>query len=105
MRSCTLFLVAFAAMAPLASPASAAGRVPGGGGLMPPATSQWDAQRRITAEPVKSPYPVTYSEQVAQSLGLRDGGVSLYEGRESARNPFAPSVVVGGTMLRLRWKQ
>jgi hypothetical protein len=107
MRSGTLFLMVFAALALMAGPAGAAGRVPGSGGLLPQPNPQWEMQKRMaTAEPAKSPYPMTYSEDVAQRLGLREGGVSLYDSaRSSARNPYTPSVVLGGTMLRLRWRQ
>lgn len=105
MRSGTPFLIAIAALALLASPVAAGSRVPGSGGLLPPSNSQWEMQQRMAApEPAKPTHPVTYSEQIAQSLGLRDGGVSLYEARDTARNPYAPSVVMGGTMLRLRWR-
>ena len=105
MRSGTLLLLVIAVTAILATPAGAASRVPGGGGLLPPPATHWDMQKRQAAVEPKAPYPMTYSEQVAQSLGLRDGGVSLYEARDNARNSYAPSIVMGGTMLRLRWKQ
>jgi hypothetical protein len=90
----------------LAAPAAGAGRLPGDGGLMPRPNPEWEMQKRMAApEPAKSPYPMTYSEQLAQSLGLRDGGVSLYDARDNARGSYTPSVSLGGTMLRLRWRQ
>lgn len=56
--------------------------------------------------PAKSPYPMTFAEDVAQSLGVRNGQVDLVESRETARNPYAPSISMGaGTLLRLRWRQ
>ena len=105
MRSGTVFLIAIAALTILAAPAGAAGRLPGDGGLMVRPNPEIERQRRMAAEPERSPYARTYSEQIAQSLGLRDGGISLYESRQSARNPYAPSVSLGGTMIRLRWRQ
>jgi hypothetical protein len=105
LRSGTL-LIGIAVLTLLAAPAFGAGRVPGNGGLAPRLNPEWEMKKRMAApEAARSPYPMTYSEQVARSLGLRDGGVSLYEARETARNPYAPSVSLGGTMLRLRWRQ
>ena len=105
MRSGTVFLIALAALAILTTPAGAAGRLPGDGGLMLRPNPEIERQRRMMAEPERSPYPRTYAEQIAQSLGLRDGGISLYDSRQTSRNPSAPSVSLGGTMIRLRWRQ
>jgi hypothetical protein len=105
MRSGRLLVIVIAALALLAVPANAAR--PGGGGLMPRPNPEWEMQKRLAAanEPAKSPHPMTYSEQVAQSLGLRRDGISLYGSRDNFRNPYAPSVSLGGPMLRLRWQQ
>ncbi|HJR57117.1 MAG TPA: hypothetical protein VJ798_11095 [Rhizomicrobium sp.] len=104
MRSRSVLVIVIAVLALLAIPASAAR--PGGGGLMPRPNPEWEMRKRLAAdETVKSPYPRTYSEQVVQSLGLRKDGVRLFEPRDHARNPYAPSVSLGGTMLRLRWQQ
>ncbi len=89
----------------LAGPALAAGRIPGGGGLIALPDAQADMQRRMmTAPRPVSPYPMNYSDHVARSLGIRDGGVALFDAR-TARDPYAPSVSLGGTMIRLRWRQ
>jgi len=89
-----------------AGPSFAAGRVPGGGGLPALPDVQQQMQRRMMTSPrPAAPYPMTYAEQVAQSLGIRDGGVSLYDARDSARDPYTPSVSLGGTTIRLRWRQ
>lgn len=104
MRSGAVLAIALAACGLLATPASAAR--PGGGGLMPLINPEREMQKRLATDaPAKSPYPMTYSEQAAQSLGLRKDGVSLFETRDAARNPYAPSVSLGGSMLRLRWQQ
>jgi hypothetical protein len=85
-------------------PAMAGNRVPGGGGLPPLPNPQLQMQRRMAALPAApSPYPMTYTEQVARSLGVRDGRVDLLPAQ--ARNPYSPSVSLGGGMLRLRWSQ
>ena len=76
-----------------------AGPTPGSGGIVirplllqrPPET---------TAAP--SPYPMTYTEQVARRLGLGAGGVDLTPREQS--NPYAPSVSFNGSMLRLKWR-
>lgn len=89
-----------------ALPALGSGRIPGSGGLtaLPDAQLQMQRKLRTTPRPA-SPYPMNYSEQVASSLGLRDGAVALYDAREAARGSYAPSVSLGGTMIRLRWRQ
>ena len=89
-----------------ALPAQAQGRIPGGGGVVIAPDAHAQMQRRMMTSPRPvAPYSMNYAEQVANSLGIRDGGVALYEARESARDPYAPSVSLGGTMLRLRWRQ
>ncbi len=50
-----------------------------------------------------TPYPMTYTEQVAKRLGLGKDGVSLTGPRDRA-NPYAPSVSFNGSMLRLKWR-
>ena len=105
MRFGPFLVIVVAALALLATPVSAAR--PGSGGLMPLPNPEREMQKRLAAanEPAKSPYPMTYAEQVAQSLGLRRDGISLYGSRDNFRNPYAPSVSLGGPMLRLRWQQ
>ena len=87
-------------------PALAAGRIPGSGGLADLPDPQLQMQRKLrTAPKPVSPYPMNYAEQVASSLGLRDGGVALYDAPQTARESYVPSVSLGGTMIRLRWRQ
>ena len=98
------FTIAIASLCLLAAPALAADRVPGGGGLLPLPNPQLQMQRQMnTARVEHGPYPMTYSEQVAQSLGVRNGRVDLIAPQTST--PYAPSLSVGGGMLRLRWNQ
>lgn len=84
----------------LCAPALAEQRGPGGGGyslkpLVTPAS--------VTPPPAAaSPYAMTYSEQVAKSLKVEDGGVGLLARQDG--NPYAPSVSFNGNMLRLKWR-
>jgi hypothetical protein len=98
------FTIAIAVLSLMAVPAMAAGNVPGGGGLLPLPNPQLQMQRQMNTVPVeRGPHPMTYSEQVAQSLGVRNGRVDLIAPQTSS--PYAPSLSVGGGMLRLRWAQ
>ena len=98
------FTLAIGTLCLLAVPAAAAGNVPGSGGLLPVPNPHVQMQRQMNTAPVgRSPYPMTYSEQVAQSLGVRNGRVDLIAPQTSS--PYAPSLSVGGGMLRLRWNQ
>jgi len=92
-----------AALVLIAGPA-AAGGVPGSGGLPPIPNPQLQRQRQSMATPVaRGPHPTTYSEQVAQSLGVRDGRFDLIA--PQARNPYVPSLSMSSGMLRLRWNR
>jgi hypothetical protein len=55
-------------------------------------------------QPPASPYAMNYSQQVAQSLGVRDGGLALNPTPDHKANPYAPSVSFNGSMLRLKWR-
>lgn len=78
---------------------AAAGPVPGSGGII---IKPLIVQRPPEATAAPSPYPMTYTEQVARRLGLGSGGVDLTP-RDQA-NPYAPSVSFNGSMLRLKWR-
>jgi hypothetical protein len=58
----------------------------------------------VGAPGTPAPYPMTYSEQVAISLGVRDGGLALNPMPDRKANPYAPSVSFNGSMLRLKWR-
>ena len=81
--------------------AAAEQRTPGSGGISfkPLVRPEPDLTRPVAAP---SPYPMNYSEQVAQSLGLRDGGLDLV--RSDHSTPYAPSVSFNGSMLKLQWR-
>jgi hypothetical protein len=50
------------------------------------------------------PYPMNYTDQMAQSLGVRDGKWEAF----TSKDPLAPSLGAGmgrsGPMLQLQWK-
>lgn len=52
-----------------------------------------------------SPYPMTYTDEVARSLGVQNGHMDLFSTRPSSG--FMPSFSAGvdgsGAMLRLKW--
>lgn len=56
------------------------------------------------ADNTPAPYAMTYSDQAAQSLGLKDGQWEAFD--SSATNPLAlkGGIDKGGPMLRLQWK-
>jgi hypothetical protein len=96
-----LLVAAFALLA-LSVPAAAEQRILGGGGYtLKPLVGPQQAVRTPDAP---GPYPMTYSEQVAISLGVRDGGLALNPMPDRKSNPYAPSVSFNGSMLRLKWR-
>ena len=56
-------------------------------------------------EEAKSPYAMTYTDEVAQSLGVKDGHMDVFStGPVSGYMPsFSAGVDGGGAMLRLKW--
>ena len=87
------------ALLALAGTASANDRAPGSGGITFKPLVQ--TQAVIPAPAPSSRYAMTYSEQMAQSLGVRDGGLEL---ARPADRSYAPSVSFTGTALRLQWR-
>jgi len=55
----------------------------------------------------KTPYPMSYSDEVAQQLGVRDGHMDVFSSAPAENNPLVPVVSGGlggdGAMLRLQW--
>ena len=105
-RSGAISLTIAALVLASTAPALGASRIPGSGGLPALPNNQLQMQRQMMSSPKPvHPYPMNYAEHIAQSLGIRDGGVALYDARESVRDPYTPSVSLGGIMIRLRWRQ
>jgi hypothetical protein len=102
MRNSGTIAIVTATLVLLAAPVLAAGGRPGDGGLIVQPTPEQQMQRRMTAPAQPAPYPMNYTWEVAQSLGVRNGGLDLIA--PQAKNPYAPSLSMGsGGMLRLRW--
>jgi hypothetical protein len=78
--------VLLAAILALGIAPAAAGPAPGSGGIV---IKPLLIQRPPEATAAPSPYPMTYTEQVARRLGLGAGGVDLTPRHQS--NPYAPS--------------
>lgn len=92
------FLPGCVAFLALTAAAAAQPRVPGSGGISFRPLVQ---PQLIAPAPAPTRFPLTYSDQVAQSLGLRDGNMNLVQ---PGASPYAPSVSFNGSMLRLRWR-
>jgi hypothetical protein len=60
-----------------------------------------------TSNDPKPPYPMNYTDEAAQTLGVKDGRWDLFSSHPAANNVFMPAVsgsVSGkGAMLRLQW--
>lgn len=63
------------------------------------------APRPVTTQEDNSPYPMTYTDEVAQSLGVKDGHMDFFS--LPSNSSYLPSVSAGadkgGVMLRMRW--
>jgi hypothetical protein len=55
----------------------------------------------------KTPYPMNYTDEVAQNLGVKDGHMNVFSSQPVENNPFVPVVSGGlggdGAMLKLQW--
>jgi hypothetical protein len=85
-----------------------AGRVPDNSRLVPLVVPPGAALRPARQE-AKLPYPMTYADEAAQTLGIRDGRLDLFSTHPGPDNPMMPVVSGGisgnGAMLRLQWRQ
>jgi hypothetical protein len=54
-----------------------------------------------------SPYPMTYSDEVARSLGVKDGHMDVFSTQPVSEGGYMPSFSAGvggdGAMFRLKW--
>jgi hypothetical protein len=99
MLRASLLIGCFAFLA-MTVTAAAEQRSPGGGGISFKPLVRPGLDMTTPAPP--SRYPMNYSEQVAQSLGLRDGGVDLV--RSDHPTTYAPNVSFNGSMVKLQWR-
>jgi hypothetical protein len=66
---------------------------------------QYPGAPKPVREETKSPYPMTYTDEVARSLGVKDGHVDVFSTQPvSGYMPsFSAGVDQGGAMFRLKW--
>jgi len=65
------------------------------------------APKPVYDAPRQSPYAMTYVEEAAQSLGVRNGRMEVFSTQPSSSSSYLPSISGGvggdGVMLKLRW--
>lgn len=63
------------------------------------------APKPVREEPA-SPYAMTYTDEVARSLGVQDGHMDFFSTKPSSglMPSFSAGVDQGGAMLRLKWR-
>jgi hypothetical protein len=66
---------------------------------------QYPGAPRPVRQDNQSPYAMTYTDEVAQSLGVKDGHMDLFSTvpASSYLPSFSAGVDRGGAMLRLKW--
>jgi hypothetical protein len=66
---------------------------------------QYPGAPKPVREENKSPYPMTYTDEVARSLGVKDGHVDVFSTQpvSSYMPSFSAGVDQGGAMFRLKW--
>ena len=66
---------------------------------------QYPGAPKPVREEAKSPYDMTYTDEVAHSLGVRDGHMDVFSTSpvSSYMPSFSAGVDGGGAMLRLKW--
>jgi hypothetical protein len=65
------------------------------------------APKPVYDDPRPAPYAMTYAEEAAQFLGVRNGRMDVFSTQPSSSSSYMPSISGGvggdGAMLRLRW--
>ena len=94
------WVFAFAALSLMGTSAQAA-RVP----FQDHLSLQYPGAPILAPEQPKSPYPMTYTDEVARSLGVKDGHLDVISTQPvSGYMPaFSAGVDRGGAMLRFKW--
>jgi len=66
---------------------------------------QYPGAPKPVREENNSPYPMTYTDEVARSLGVKDGHVDVFSTQpvSSYMPSFSAGVDRGGAMFRLKW--
>lgn len=70
-----------------------------------PLSLQYPGAPKPISTEAKSPYAMTYTDEVAQSLGVKDGHMDVFSTQpDSSYLPsFSAGVDQGGAMFRLKW--
>jgi hypothetical protein len=63
-----------------------------------------DHVREARYAEAKSPYAMSYGEEAAQKLGLKDGQWEAFKSDTPGMPSFNAGVDAGGPMLRLQWR-
>jgi hypothetical protein len=83
------------------------GHIPGNDPLASPLAYP-GAPKRPAPEEQAPPYAMRYSDEAAQTLGLRDGHMDLFSSKPVTNNGLMPSFSGGlgseGAMIRLQWR-
>ena len=83
------------------------GHVPGNDPLASPLAYP-GAPKPPPPEEQKAPYAMRYSDEAAQTLGVRDGHMDVFSSKSPSRNDLMPTISGGlggdGAMLRLQWR-
>jgi hypothetical protein len=100
------WVLAFSLLALSGTALSAA--VPGSGGMTYTGSPlRFPGAPKPVYDDPKSPYPMTYADEVAQNLGVREGHVDVFSTAPVQNNPLVPVVSGGlggdGAMLKLQW--
>lgn len=65
------------------------------------------APRPVHDDPPPAPYAMTYMEDVARALGVKDGRMDVFSTQPQSSSSYMPSFSGGlggdGAMLRLQW--
>ena len=66
---------------------------------------QYPGAPKPVREETKSPYPMTYTDEVARSLGVKDGHMDVFSTQPVSNYmpSFSAGVDKGGAMFRLQW--
>jgi hypothetical protein len=92
----------------LGTPAQAARRVPNESHLSSLPQYQYPgAPKLVYDDPAPQPYAMTYTDSVAQALGVKNGRMDVFSTAPKSSSSYMPSFSGGlggdGAMLRLKW--
>jgi hypothetical protein len=82
-------------------------RIPFSGGPVISPTNYPGAPKPVYQDDVKSPYPMNYADEAAQTLGVRDGRLDVFATKPAGNQSYMPTLTGGvggdGAMLKLQW--